>query len=341
MTASEAQLSSNKPRIEWMDVAKGIAIILVVLGHTLMFETPIVQAIYSFHMPLFFLIAGYTFRTKDQIEVIKASAKQLLIPYCLLFVLTKLPFFFGQASLDPSMIASVIAGFFFADAIPVVPFGFEPVGILWFLWALFLSRIILNFFTTIFEKNKIPDLTQLILYFILAAIGGAVSKTIHLPFAIDLVASTVFLMYIGYLIKKHQLIDKLTTWPAIGAAFVVWCICLTYPDFANVFGTRVYASLAAALAGTLVCIKISMLIADHAGILKQYLVFMGANSMIVFFLHTIEGNYIAWGSYALLSITEHSNFTIFILRMILICGLMALLSLSPVKKTIAIKPQSI
>lgn len=43
-------------RIVWVDVCKGIGIILVVLGHT---GSPFVRLIYSFHMLLFFIISGF------------------------------------------------------------------------------------------------------------------------------------------------------------------------------------------------------------------------------------------------------------------------------------------
>lgn len=39
-------------RESWIDVLKGIGIILVVIGHTSM-ENPLVKWIYVFHMPLF------------------------------------------------------------------------------------------------------------------------------------------------------------------------------------------------------------------------------------------------------------------------------------------------
>lgn len=47
-------------RIEYLDYAKGIGIILVVLGHILI-KGNIKIYIYSFHMPLFFIISGYLF----------------------------------------------------------------------------------------------------------------------------------------------------------------------------------------------------------------------------------------------------------------------------------------
>ena len=52
----------NKKRIEWVDIAKGIGIFLMVMGHT---GIPRIgnQWIYSFHMPLFFFISGFLFNT--------------------------------------------------------------------------------------------------------------------------------------------------------------------------------------------------------------------------------------------------------------------------------------
>jgi fucose 4-O-acetylase-like acetyltransferase len=68
-TAAVASAAS-KPRLGWVDAARGIGIILVVVGHvlrglvksTVMSESPAVVAtdrwIYAFHMPLFFLLSG-------------------------------------------------------------------------------------------------------------------------------------------------------------------------------------------------------------------------------------------------------------------------------------------
>ena len=42
-----------------IDAAKGMAIVLVVMGHVCTGIPGLVKWIYSFHMPLFFLISGY------------------------------------------------------------------------------------------------------------------------------------------------------------------------------------------------------------------------------------------------------------------------------------------
>jgi len=87
-------------RFTVIDIMRAIAIVLVVLGHALIFAreaTWLMQAIYSFHMPLLFSISGYVtalslrkarvnaspltftfFRGK-----IARSARRLLVPYAL------------------------------------------------------------------------------------------------------------------------------------------------------------------------------------------------------------------------------------------------------------------
>jgi len=67
-------MTENKGREVWLDGLKGFGILLVILGHVLsgyldawtfpeaFFSFyPVRTWIYSFHMPLFFLISGYTF----------------------------------------------------------------------------------------------------------------------------------------------------------------------------------------------------------------------------------------------------------------------------------------
>lgn len=44
-------------RIKWIDNARAIGILLVVLGHSLI-PASIQTYIYSFHMPLFFFLSG-------------------------------------------------------------------------------------------------------------------------------------------------------------------------------------------------------------------------------------------------------------------------------------------
>lgn len=67
-------VTNPRERVDWIDTAKGIAILLVVVGHvggyTGKYSIPEYQRwidyavwlIYTFHMPLFFCLSGYVYR---------------------------------------------------------------------------------------------------------------------------------------------------------------------------------------------------------------------------------------------------------------------------------------
>ena len=63
------------------DIMKGIGILSVILGH--MDVAPFWRTfIFSFHMPLFFILAGYFYRSHYTIaEEARKDAKRLLSPY--------------------------------------------------------------------------------------------------------------------------------------------------------------------------------------------------------------------------------------------------------------------
>lgn len=71
-------------RIDWIDIAKGIVIILVIISHTVEFGSFTRNFIFSFHMPCFFILSGYTHKiAKNYSELsirLKKYIKALILP---------------------------------------------------------------------------------------------------------------------------------------------------------------------------------------------------------------------------------------------------------------------
>ena len=63
-------------RLSWIDVLKGIGIILVVLGHIYL-DDVVYNWLYSFHMPLFFIAAGMVYKEKSVLIDIKRKIQNL------------------------------------------------------------------------------------------------------------------------------------------------------------------------------------------------------------------------------------------------------------------------
>ncbi len=78
----------NSNRVEWIDKTKGMAILLVVLGHISDTKGCLQNWIYSFHMPLFFVVSGYLYSANESrntsvgvVKYIKKKAVALIYPY--------------------------------------------------------------------------------------------------------------------------------------------------------------------------------------------------------------------------------------------------------------------
>ena len=74
------QFYNTKKRLCYLDILKGIGIILVVVGHIYQNDM-FFNWVYSFHMPLFFFAAGLVYREKSIMGDIKRRFQTIVIPY--------------------------------------------------------------------------------------------------------------------------------------------------------------------------------------------------------------------------------------------------------------------
>lgn len=128
---------SIKSRDIEVDVAKGIGILLVILGHL---KNPLMDFIYAFHMPLFFFVSGMFVKNGLSLgNMVIGKAKRLLIPFALyyfLVVIYKMVKLLVKSSLD-------LGAFSLNNPNSV----FLNVGPIWFLLALFYVFVLWIFFS--------------------------------------------------------------------------------------------------------------------------------------------------------------------------------------------------
>ncbi len=150
-TISIPETPSPSLRVRWIDVAKGIGIILVSFGHIrngngqsvwLPELNSAINIVYLFHMPLFFFLGGLTFSSRRPFpEFLKVKAKTLLVPYYIfsLYFLAK-PI---AALFSPSLVDSIQANQDYAANIGMHSYNILINGsALWFLWAYFIGELI-------------------------------------------------------------------------------------------------------------------------------------------------------------------------------------------------------
>lgn len=150
--------NDGRNRIGWVDAAKGLAILLVIVGHTVESGTFTRNIIFSFHIPLFFLLSGYTFRPSanwaDFFYRVKKDAVRLLVPYVLSgLVIALVKIFYRHLAPLPvlrDIAEALIWGSGTGDGIH------ESIGVLWFLISLFGARQIVNAVCVLY-KNDVKD----------------------------------------------------------------------------------------------------------------------------------------------------------------------------------------
>lgn len=185
-------------RIKWVDIAKGIGIISVVVGHLyegiLHLTMPI---IYLYHIPLFFFISGFLYKKEDNLKYITKKTKNLLIPYlniCILITLIKASF--NQGATLYSYIESILLGN------PGESFDIN-IAPLWFLPSLFLSMIIYNLFHHIFSIKYISIVC--VLLFIAMSIFNLYFTNKITVWHINILPVTLLLIHIGYTIRTSDI----------------------------------------------------------------------------------------------------------------------------------------
>lgn len=143
-SARPAAASSSAPRrVEWLDMLRGLAMACVILAHPIDVPSDVETLIYSFHMPLFFMISGATFRFEKYATLgacVKDQAIKLLVPYVTLYLVCVPAWYLNHRVLGSSTtpLDEFILGFFAANQ----DVAAMPNGALWFLPALFLATVV-------------------------------------------------------------------------------------------------------------------------------------------------------------------------------------------------------
>ncbi len=197
-------MEKTKKRIYWVDILRGLAMFIVVYGHTSK-STEIKHIIYSFHMPLFFLISGMTilFEKKDLNikEFLLKKVKSLLIPYFLLnIVLLPLSYFNGNiGAVAKFSIPEFLIGIVYSNNLGSYDM---PANATWFITTLFLVEVLFYFLKKYLKGDK-----ELLLGVGLIGILGyanSISKYEYDgPWHIQVVLTAIVLYYIGYIFMKN------------------------------------------------------------------------------------------------------------------------------------------
>ncbi len=214
----------NNSRSDFIDLARGIGIFLVVWGHTMIVRS---AYLYSFHLPLFFLISGYLYKKVPFPVFLQNKINRILIPYIFFFLISWLFFLtliltgFDNASLSRHI-----------RNLPYVFVGIEKDGgngPIWFLACLFSMAILYSLMDNYIRNRYRFNIIILILTF-----SGilCLKFNIHLPYRTEIACMSVLFYHIGHWAKKMDLFrsffkKKWMKWGVIVLLIVIHIVAYT------------------------------------------------------------------------------------------------------------------
>ncbi|MEE1324441.1 MAG: acyltransferase [Bifidobacteriaceae bacterium] len=310
-TISKAGATPPKRRIEAIDVAKGIGILSIIVGHLAAeasYNTQrIVAFVFLYHVPIFFLIAGYFLSVKRPFgQFVKSKAQRLLYPFAfasaVMFLVVLLLLGMRGHCLPPTIYRSPL------DAFEAGLLGYGApqgsmfpqvtwIGAIWFLEALFWS-LLAGYGILKLEALMLEGVPQWLTMGLLLLATFGVAYGAHallpiiglLPLNISTALFSLFYLYLGHVLRRFNFFAKdmnvflFLTFLAISAVmyhfryFVNMVIDDADPHWLGFF---------AALPATLAVMQISRYLVHFVRPVANLLTFFGRNSLIFLVVHIL------------------------------------------------------
>ena len=304
----------GRQRIVWVDAAKGFAILCIIVGHFsaffmdyLDFAKILFLATGSFHVPLFFLLSGYTMNPNKRLgaPAIKKLAKRCFLPYAFAGVISVA---MCLLLVDPSRLYDFVFGFFYGAGAyrDHILFGdtshVNAIGLIWFLPALFIGKILAS------SMHSLRMKTRAALSALLFLIASETAPVLFLPFDIQQGICACWWIVCGMWLKQSKAfvaegaLGTKRLVAAIGAMGTIYIGSVVagavgVPMYCN---STYHAPLLDMLCTSFACISCLLVVkraVERIYVLERALTWCGLHSIAIFVFHAISlspGDEVKW-----------------------------------------------
>ncbi len=192
----------TKSRFEFIDLAKGICIILITIGHC---GVKYPDILFLVTMPLFFVVSGLFYKSTDSFySFIINKLNKIIIPFAFFYLLGYLAFY-GIKIMAPSLLITKAEGIF--DIYSNKQFFNGPI---WFLLALFWCNIYFYIIESVLPKKETNYFFTSAFIVTIIGLGGWYIGNIcfHLPFFLDVGMTSLPFFYLGTLLKNTTILKQ-------------------------------------------------------------------------------------------------------------------------------------
>ncbi|WP_414051194.1 acyltransferase family protein [Macrococcus animalis] len=292
----------KKKRIEWIDIAKGICIFLVVWGHS--GDNPFGMVMSWFRIPLFFFLSGILFKPVA-VEIYDRffyyKFVKMIVPYISYGIVVSVLFNIGYPTRMYQYFVRVLIGGHRLDG---------PAGVFWFITVLLCTQLLFGYLSRYKYRTQIIVLT--ILYLIGHLIAMSDVDDVHVPWHLNAVTGAVCYYALGYYLKSF-LQNNIKNWNAILLSLFVVGGMIFYTSYfdyiyminlkTNVFHHIILDLIVPLCSAFLVCTFSNFLNSFN---FSKIISWIGQNSITIMYLH-LPFNIFVWNFY------KHNSVLIFIL----------------------------
>ena len=259
-------------RLVWIDLAKGIGVILMVIGHMPSMPSVIHDWIFSFHMPLFFFLSGYLFSKKKVADCFKTSIKNYLKPYVIYSIVFIAVDYISFRNTND--LRTAIERFLLGQG------GFD---VLWFFTSMFWVHNIYNFIAETVNDEKFKKVAIFVICNI--AYGFTILK---LGSSFKFMTSVVSMLFFATGVEFKKLDStRMAVWGGIVNLLCLVIMHLTGWSVLDI-NSQQYGNLMityiAAMSGVLFIVYISRILENYR--IVKPIIFVGENSLYFFPLTT-------------------------------------------------------
>lgn len=288
-------MHSTTKRIDFIDLSKGICILLVIFSHCeecFPIKGDYKFVLSSFRMPLYFMLSGMFFKSYGNFKTfIKKKVNKLIIPFLFFYIVIALilPMIVRYCNIYPML--DIGKGIMYVFCIYNENFNGMPMGI-WFLWCLFIVNIIsycILWIANCISKDY-KDVIHIMTSILIGSVGYYLGRyQINLPLYIDSAMTAMPFFSVGYLINNktnflfHNKLDKYNILLAILGFILIYYIIDGGAGFReNRYNSGILALYMSGIVGSISVLLISKTI-KYLPIVS----FMGRYSIIVLCTHQL------------------------------------------------------
>lgn len=292
---------NEKKRLEYVDVARGIAMICIVLGH--LGNGSIDRVVYTFDLPIFYFLSGYFLSESGSFKEFAAKKfRAYIVPYyftCLVMTLLAML----KAALHGRPVFNELlhwgwATFYAAGTPQADPFFGIIIGALWFLWAIFWGTLILR------AVSKLKPVYRIIIIGLIFTLCQVTATLFWLPFDIQAGGTASFFIYLGWLFKKNQsqfegIQNKEVRFMGIVGALFIWMYAvINFKAFHLVLNAihNGILDIMGAICGSILLLLLSYELTKKTKKPAAFLSWAGKYSLLFLSVHIVELNLLTWST---------------------------------------------